>query len=227
MIYLIIITLVMFLFLVLNFIIPHIVKTLWKRRFLNSVQKSGKIFLTFDDGPDPINTVRILDLLKKYNIKATFFVIGENALNYNELIGRMVAEEHKICLHGNNHLHPWKVFPWQAMYDLNRCKKILISYGIRNKYARPPFGKLNIFTMFYFWFSHLIFVHWNIDSLDYKRTDSKQLGEWLKQRIEVGKIILLHDGRRAGTSAGEITAEGLKIFFNDCRFDSQVFSTLP
>lgn len=217
---------VLILILVLNFFLPHLVKTLWRKRFSKIIRKSGKIFLTFDDGPDPINTIKILDLLKNHNIKVTFFVIGESAKNYNKIIERMITEGHKVCIHGNNHLHPWKVLPWRAMFDLDRTKKILSSYGIKNKYARPPYGKLNFFTMFYFLFSRLKFVHWNIDSLDYKRTDSTQLGELLKQKIEVGKIILLHDGRRSGTSPGKITAEGLEIFFNDGNFNSQEFSTL-
>lgn len=224
--YLIIIVLAAVLFTVLNFIIPHLVKTLLRKHLFNRIKNSGKIFLTFDDGPDPINTKKILDLLKKYNIKVTFFVIGENAKNNKEIIETMILEGHKVSTHGNLHLHPWKVLPWRAMIDLYRGKKILRSYGINNLYTRPPFGKLNFFTMIYLWISHLKFIHWNIDTLDYKRTDAPQLGEYLKQKIDVGKIILLHDGRRAGASSGETTVKGLEIFFRDCRFESKVFSTL-
>jgi len=222
----IIIGLIIILFLVFNVLLPHIVKIIWRQQFLHQIRGTGKIYLTFDDGPDPSNTKEILELLKDNNIKATFFVIGEKAKNNEELIKRMIYDGHKVCTHGNNHLHPWKVLPWRAMTDLIQGNKILREYGIKCKYARPPYGKLNFFTLLYFLFAHLTFVHWDIDSLDYRVTNPERLGEWLKQRIETGKIILLHDGRRVGTSPGEITLKCLEIFFKDCKFDSQIFSTL-
>ena len=211
---------------VLNFVIPHVIKLIWKKQFLRQISRTDKIYLTFDDGPDPHNTKEILDLLKVYNIKATFFVIGENARINKGLIERMIIDGHTVSIHGNNHLHPWKVLPWRAMADIMQCRKLLKEYGIRSNYIRPPFGKLNFFTMLYFLFSRLIFVHWNIDSLDYKCSDPKLLGEYLNKRIGKGKIILLHDGRRKGTSPGKITIKGLEIYFNNSKFDPCLFSSL-
>ncbi len=145
----------------INYFIPHIVKIYWRQKFLKSAERSKRIFLTFDDGPVYNSTSEILNLLKKYYIKATFFVVGKNVKINMNIIERIIQEGHAIGIHGNNHLHPWKVNPWRAMKDLSEGSRILKDIGINTKLIRPPYGKLNLLSLLYIIYNKLIFVHWN------------------------------------------------------------------
>jgi peptidoglycan/xylan/chitin deacetylase (PgdA/CDA1 family) len=223
---LILLLIIIFIF-VLNYILPHLFKIFWGRKLSNWAGKSGKIFITFDDGPDSENTIQILDFLKRYKIQASFFVLGTNVQQYPDLFKRMVMEGHTIGIHGQNHLHPWKVLPWKSMKDLSITNEILKNYGIKANYVRPPYGKLNLISLIYILINHLIFVHWNLDPRDYKQNDSEKLFERLTYEIQKGKVVLLHDGRRPGTFPGNITAKAFGKFLENTRISADLFSKLP
>jgi peptidoglycan-N-acetylglucosamine deacetylase len=211
----------------LNFILPHLFKKIWGRRLSKWASKSGKIFITFDDGPDIDSTIPILDFLKKYRIQASFFVLGINAQQYPEMIKRMVNDGHTIGIHGQNHLHPWKVSPWKGMKDLSAGNEILRNFGIKTNYVRPPFGKLNLISLVYILINRLIFVHWNLDPRDYDQNDSEKLFEWLKYKIQKGNVVLLHDGRRPGTLSVNVTVKAFGKFLENTKISSDIFSKLP
>lgn len=211
---------------VLNFILPHLIKIYWKEKYFNKTKSSGKIFLTFDDGPEISSTSKILDILKRYDIKATFFVIGKNALKNKDTIERIIKEGHTIGIHGSNHLHPWKVFPWQAMNDLAESNRILKSLGVNVRYIRPPFGKLNLFSFVYISINRLKFIHWNADTRDYEKKEPEELKQLLVEKVTSGKVVLLHDGRRPGTSPSGVTIQGLELFLKNTSFHSGNFAAL-
>jgi peptidoglycan-N-acetylglucosamine deacetylase len=211
----------------LNFVIPHLFKKIWGRQLSNWAFKSGKIFITFDDGPDKDTTIPILDFLKKYKIKASFFVLGLNAKNHPDLIKRMINEGHTIGIHGHSHLHPWKVLPWNGMKDLSSGNEILRNFGIKTNYVRPPFGKLNLLSLVYILIKRLTFVHWNLDPRDYDQNDSEKLFECIKYKIQKGNVVLLHDGRRPGTLPGNVTVQAFGKFLETNKFSSDIFSKLP
>ncbi|MDR3609522.1 MAG: polysaccharide deacetylase family protein [Ignavibacteriaceae bacterium] len=223
------ILLILFVFIIffLNYILPHLVKKFWRRQLLKWVSDSGKIFLTFDDGPEISTTGQILDFLKTHNIRATFFVLGVNVEQNPALTQRILMEGHTIGIHGENHLHPWKILPWKGMSDLYNGNKILKKYGIRAIYVRPPYGKLNLFSLIYILINRLTFIHWNLDPKDYNQNESTKLSTLLKDQIQSGKIILLHDGRRPGTFSGDITVKGLESFLQSTRISPHLFSQLP
>lgn len=212
-------------FIFLNFLLPHFVKLKWKNSFLRSAEKAGKVFLTFDDGPDSSSTGKLLDILNKYNIKATFFVLGKNALKNPELIKRIINEGHTIGIHGSSHFHPWKVTPWKTMLELSEGKKILRSFGINVQYVRPPYGKLNSFSLLYIWINKLIFVHWNVDPRDYDKENLK-LNKTLQNEITTGKVILLHDGRIEGASPVNTTLNAIVFYFENMSINPGLFSAL-
>ena len=214
-------------FFLLNYLLPHLVKKLWRNRFLKWANDSGKIYLTFDDGPEISTTGQILDLLKVHGIQATFFVLGVNVQQNPYLTQRIIKEGHVIGIHGKNHLHPWKVLPWRGMADLSCGKKILEKNGIKTNYVRPPYGKLNILSLLYILINRLTFIHWNIDPKDYNQSESEMLTERLKSEIQKGKVVLLHDGRRPGTSPGNVTVKGLADFLGNTDISGVVFSPLP
>ena len=214
-----------FLFL-LNFILPHLAKLYWKKRNLKLMESSGKIFLTFDDGPDETCTTEILNTLKEYNIKATFFVVGERAERNSSLIERMIKEGHAIGLHGNKHVHPWKSNPWKAMDDLREGQKALQNLGVRANYLRPPYGKINFFSFMYVLYNRFIFVHWNADLHDYKETVPENLKSKLDKEVTAGKVVLLHDGRAQGAKPNKVTSEGLRLFLQNMKTDKSLFATI-
>jgi peptidoglycan-N-acetylglucosamine deacetylase len=214
-------------FIVLNFLLPHLIKKIWRIRFLKWANESGKTFLTFDDGPEKLNTGLILDLLKRYGIRATFFVLGAKVEENLSLTQRIINEGHMIGIHGYNHLHPWKILPWRGMLDLSQGKKLLENNGIKTIYIRPPYGKLNLFSLIYILINHLTFVHWNIDPEDYNQSDSITLSEHLKNRVQSGKVVLLHDGRCSGTFPGNVTVDGLLNYLENTNVPLEEFSSLP
>jgi peptidoglycan-N-acetylglucosamine deacetylase len=214
-------------FFVLNFLLPHLIKKLWRIRFLKWAKNSGKIFLTFDDGPEKLNTGLILDFLKINGIRATFFVLGANVKENLSLTRRIIDEGHMIGIHGYNHLHPWKILPWRGMLDLSHGKEMLEENDIKTIYVRPPYGKLNLFSLIYILINHLTFIHWDIDPEDYNQGDSKKLSEYLKSKIQKGKVILLHDGRCHGTYPGNVTVKGLIEYFENTSVSAEDFSSLP
>ena len=222
-----IVFILIFLFLLLNYLLPHLVKKRWRKLFLMWANDSGKIYLTFDDGPDISTTGLILDFLKTHDIKATFFVLGVKVQQNLSLTQRIVNEGHMMVIHGNMHLHPWKVWPWKGMFDLSYGKKILEKNGIKTIYVRPPYGKLNLLSLIYILKNRLKFIHWNIDPKDYYESESVMLTKNLINEIQKGKVVLLHDGRCPGTSLGSVTVQGLTEFLGDTKFSGEVFSALP
>ncbi|MGE1114578.1 polysaccharide deacetylase family protein [Priestia megaterium] len=106
----------------------------------------SKIAFTFDDGPNPVYTPILLDLLKKNEVKATFFVVGTKAEKYPELIQRMHNEGHLIGIHNYVHHSNWFMSPWKVRNGLKNTAKVIKSIaGVTPIYYRPPWGMLNLF----------------------------------------------------------------------------------
>ena len=143
------------------------------------------------------------------------------------LINRLKKDGHIIGIHGDKHLHPWKVLPWRALREISCGKKILESNGINTKYVRPPYGKLNIFSLVYILMHGLTFIHWNVDPEDYFQNEPESITKYLLNEIQGGKVILLHDGRQAGTSPGNVTVQGLTDLLKITKNTSGLFSPLP
>lgn len=223
----IILFIILILFILLNYILPHLVKKLWRIHFLKWANNSRKIYLTFDDGPESLTTDQILNFLKIYDIKATFFVLATNVKKNLSLTHRIIIEGHAIGIHGNHHLHPWKVFPWKSMVELSTGRKILEENGITTNYVRPPYGKLNLFSLIYILINHLTFIHWDVDPEDYNKSDPGILSKYLQSEIHLGKVVLLHDGRCPGTFPGNVTVKGLVEYLENKDISGNQFSALP
>src|SRR4051812_11800885 len=105
------------------------------------VEKDEKIlYLTFDDGPHPVATPFVLDTLKKYNAKATFFCIGNNVVTYPDVYKRSIEEGHTIGNHTYNHLNGWKVNDKEYIDDILKAAEVIDS-----KLFRPPYGRISRF----------------------------------------------------------------------------------
>lgn len=167
-------------------------------KMLNRLKTTDKcVALTFDDGVDPIQTPKVLDVLKKYDVQACFFVIGEKAEAHPEIIKRIVAERHIIGNHSYSHQSIFPFYPTQKMVlDLQKTDDIIHKItGLRMKLFRPPFGITNPYVMQAVLRLRYTSVGWSIRSLDTKNRPIEKTLQHVMQKIHPGGIILLHDDR--------------------------------
>lgn len=153
------------------------------------------VALTFDDGPDADSTPRVLDLLKRYDVRATFFVVGEQARQNPELIHRMVAEGHTVAGHSYYHLPQSTLWSSQRYTEeLFRCNDVVARLtGLRMRLYRPPFGVTNPPIARAVKNLGLIPVGWSVRSLDTVTKNSDRVVDRVMRGLRGGDVILLHD----------------------------------
>ncbi len=153
------------------------------------------VALTFDDGPDADSTPRVLDLLKRYDVRATFFVVGEQARQNPELIHRMVAEGHTVAGHSYYHLPQSTLWSSQRYTEeLFRCNDVVARLtGLRMRLYRPPFGVTNPPIARAVKNLGLIPVGWSVRSLDTITKNSDRVVDRVMRGLRGGDVILLHD----------------------------------
>ena len=192
--------------------LPHVAKIVLRKRFLDRIVKSGFVCVTFDDGPSPDVTPAILDILEEAKAKATFFVVGQAAEQYPEIMERIKVAGHEIGEHSYWHSHAWANGPLLTTKDLIAGGKVVGNYaGADSKTSfRPPYGKLNLATLAYIWFGKKRTVFWNVDPKDYRRSAENETRGGLKDRLREGSVVLLHDGRLDGPGRASNTVEILK-----------------
>ncbi|OUL24282.1 polysaccharide deacetylase family protein [Nostoc sp. 106C] len=152
------------------------------------------IALTFDDGPWPESTTQVLDILKKNNIKATFFVIGQNVKNYPNLLKRESAEGHVI---GNHTWHHWYQFmnPQTAAYEIDHTADLINQItGVKTNLFRPPGGFMHNGVADYARNNKYAIILWSSDSVDYSRPAVPRLINNVFRESKPGGIVLMHDG---------------------------------
>jgi peptidoglycan/xylan/chitin deacetylase (PgdA/CDA1 family) len=116
---------------------PRFFKTLWPLRVWSIDTGEKNIYLTFDDGPHPVATPFVLDVLKQYNALGTFFCIGKNVQQHTDIYQRIIMEGHAIGNHTQNHLNGWKTSNELYLADIAEAGK-----NIDSKLFRPPYGRM-------------------------------------------------------------------------------------
>jgi len=152
------------------------------------------IALTFDDGPWPKYTAQILEILKKNNIKATFFVVGQVLKNHPDLGRRIVTEGHTI---GNHTWHHWYHFfnRQAAALEIDRTSDLIYkTTGTKTTLFRPPGGILHNGLAAYARSKNYTVVMWSADSIDYALPSPPTLVNRVVRQASPGGIVLLHDG---------------------------------
>lgn len=154
------------------------------------------LYLTFDDGPSKEFTPRLLDVLKMYEIKASFFVVAAFAKENPQIIKRMQREGHYIGLHSLNHKSAYLMTPWGSKNDFAESKRILHDLGVKVSGYRPPWGHLTPWTRKYARENGLEVILWDVMAQDWRGDiSSEEIRDRLKERSANGDVICLHDGR--------------------------------
>ena len=162
--------------------------------------EAPKIALTFDDGPSTAWTPALLDGLKERGVKATFFLIGENADKNPEIVKRMAEEGHLIGNHTYHHVELTKVSENEARLELADTSAVIVRItGKEPEYMRPPFGawqrKLEQEI-------EMLPVLWTIDPLDWTTENQDEIVNKVVTEAEENDIILLHDCYKSSIEAG-------------------------
>jgi len=172
-------------------------------------QKNKKVVaLTFDDGPNPSTTTQALDTLAKYNVKATFFVLGKNIAGNEDLLKRMKSEGHVVGNHSWDHPVLSKLTLEDAKKQITDTEDALTKVlGSSSKLMRPPYGAItdDIRNSL-----NLSFIMWNVDSLDWKSKNETAILTEIQHQVRNGSIVLMHDIHGATVNALPKIIEYLK-----------------
>ena len=177
--------------------------------------KSGcrpEIMLTFDDGPDPAYTGKLLDLLDSYGIKAAFFTVGSFASANPELIRRMKDGGHTVGLHSYSHKSAYLMSAAQARRDLSMSAAAVMRLGINPRFYRPPWGHTTPALQQAASNLGIMPVFWSVMAQDWQGgLKSDEIASRLLCRTVPGSIICLHDGRGKNCAPGRTIAALEKV----------------
>jgi peptidoglycan/xylan/chitin deacetylase (PgdA/CDA1 family) len=152
------------------------------------------ICLTFDDGPNPDTTTELLSALRRHNVQATLFCVGQHLIRYPSLAKAMLEDGHEIANHTMNHLNLYRVAPRQLLNEVQLCQEAIeTTCGVRNKLFRAPYGhfRSDLSRSKHLGIEH--FVKWDVTP-EWFETSPSRIAENILSFTKDGSIILLHDG---------------------------------
>ncbi|KRD11307.1 polysaccharide deacetylase [Flavobacterium sp. Root901] len=160
----------------------------------NPLEKEKKIALTFDDGPS-VYTLEVLELLKKYNAKATFFCIGKNIETHPEILQKVIDEGHLVGNHSYSHSKFFDFYTEPTIRkELQKTDKLLEKFTSKKiNFFRPPYGVTTPSIGRALKITGHKTIGWNIRSLDGGTTNVELILNRIKKRVSPGGIVLLHD----------------------------------
>lgn len=158
-----------------------------------------RIALTFDDVPDNHFTPKILNILARYHVKATFFIVGERARKYPAMVKRIVREGHAIGNHSFNHASFARLTQREFMRQITRTETVLKPLtGFSPRYIRPPYGEILPGQLEWAGRNGYYIVNWNVDSEDWRSIGSRKVLQNIKRTLTPGSIVLQHGGGGPG-----------------------------
>lgn len=198
----------------------------------------GYIALTFDDGPWPETTEALLDGLAQRGVKATFFLVGEQVADHQDIVKRMEDEGHQIGLHTWHHVSLKGMTREEICSQLNKTREVLQAVvGPENFMLRPPYGFVD--DTLRHWAQAPI-ICWSVDTEDWKSKNVDAVVQVVTQQAEDGDIILMHDIFDTSVTAALtcvdrlmeegyyfVTVEELFALRGETPQEGQVYSSLP
>ncbi|SET31414.1 polysaccharide deacetylase family protein [Paenibacillus sp. NFR01] len=201
------------------------------RKYPGAISTQGPrrkiVALTFDDVPDPRYTPQLLDVLKRYRIKATFFVVGSRAKKHPELVRRMVSEGHVVGNHSYDHPQFSKASVSVFRTEILRTEHVLTPLtGYKPRLIRPPYGEIREPQLRWAKDHGYKIINWNVDSLDWRGLSKAQVRNNIISHTGRGAIILQHGGGGKGSDLRG-TIQALPEVISILQKRGYVFMTVP
>jgi peptidoglycan-N-acetylglucosamine deacetylase len=194
---------------------PGLLKSLYPLCTWHFSRDTQTLYFTFDDGPHPVATPFVLDTLKEFNAKATFFCIGKNVVAYPDIYKRILTEGHTVGNHTHNHLNGWKTADDMYIRNIAEARKYIDS-----KLFRPPYGRITRFQIRLLTAEENIkqktvfkIILWDVLSGDFDHSSSAD--KCVKNVIsnsKGGSIVVFHDSEKAMPRMHKALSESLKYF---------------
>ena len=172
------------------------------------------IYLTFDDGPHQGYTEKLLEILKHYNVKASFFVTGDHVNKYREILSNIISEGHDVYNHAYSHWQFEALSTTEQVQDIKKLDELLpkMQHQPVPLAFRPPRGRMSLSLLVRLIVSGRQIIYWSIDSKDYNQLGKEQLIErFERQPVKSGDIILFHDDNSFTIDALPSLIENWKI----------------
>jgi peptidoglycan/xylan/chitin deacetylase (PgdA/CDA1 family) len=184
-----------------------------------------KVALTFDDGPENDWTPKILAVLKEKQVKATFFVIGQQAKAYPDMLRKIDAEGHIIGNHTFDHTDLTKLDAPAVTKEIEECASLIHSIiGKTPKLVRPPYGFHNDIVDTVIYSRNNMIILWSLDTDDWQGLDSKTVQDRVLPKMKNGFIVLQHDGVNPHLGG---SLEALPVMIDELKKQGYTFVTIP
>ena len=180
-------------------------RDIWHTLYPYGVFRTGKaVYLTFDDGPIPEVTPKVLAILAKYNEKATFFMVGENIDKHPEVFRQVVEAGHQIGNHTYNHLKGWRTSYREYMENVAKWPK-------KTNLFRPPYGKATLRQRIALHKMGYTLIYWDILTRDYdKEVTPEQMLRLIQRETRPGSIINFHDSIKSNERMLEVLPQAIE-----------------
>jgi peptidoglycan/xylan/chitin deacetylase (PgdA/CDA1 family) len=190
---------------------------------------SRQLALTFDDGPNDPWTSRLLEVLARHQVRATFFLIGRYVAQRPEIAQQVAAAGHVIGNHTWDHPNLIFSLPGEVESQIKRCAQVLQeTIGRHSNLFRPPFGGRTPQALRVVRRCGLVPVLWSVSGRDWEAKSAAFIESKVMRRVDGGDVILLHDGghRQLGTDRG-FTVSAVDHLIARCRDEGLTFATVP
>ena len=177
--------------------------------------RTGKaVYLTFDDGPIPEVTPKVLAILAQYDVKATFFMVGENIDKHPEVYEQVVRAGHSVANHTYNHLKGWNTDFDEYMSNVAQCQKALINHHpsfIIPSLFRPPYGKATLRQRIALRREGYRIIFWDILTRDYNASVTPEaMLHKIQRETRPGSIINFHDSLKSNERMLEVLPQAIQ-----------------
>lgn len=206
--------------------VPQLLRDFPDVFFIKGPAHSKQIALTFDDAPDAVYTEQVLDVLKTYDIPATFFLVGTNVKDYPQLVERMVREEHVVANHSWSHPNLTKIKADSVGFQIKETEQAIEKLtGLQTALIRPPYGAVSREVVQQLKDSGYAVINWSVDSQDWRDRDVDQILINTLPGIKKGAIILLHSAGGTEQNFGA-TVKALPELIETLKFLDYEFVTV-
>lgn len=180
----------------------------WQALYPYAIFRTGKaVYLTFDDGPIPEVTPKVLAILEKYQVKATFFMVGENVDKHPEVYEQVVKAGHSVGNHTYNHIKGWRCTTATYLGNVEQCQERI---GDTNLF-RPPYGKATWLQRRMLHLMGYKLIYWDILTRDYdKHVTPEQMLRLIQRETREGSIINFHDSLKSNERMLEVLPQAIE-----------------